>query len=66
MKIRPVGAEMFHADRQTDKMKLKSIFAVLQMCPESIIKRRRSVALSHDSTQIAQNRDVISNFASGI
>jgi len=34
MKICPVGAELFFADRQTepDMMKLSHFFAVLQMC----------------------------------
>jgi len=30
MKIRPVGAEMFHADRQTDMTKLTASFEILR------------------------------------
>jgi len=30
IKIRPAGTELFHADRRTDKTKLKSLFAMLQ------------------------------------
>jgi len=32
MKICPVGAELFHADRQTDMMKLRVTFAILWKC----------------------------------
>ena len=31
MKIRPVGAELFRADRQTDKTNLIVAFAILRM-----------------------------------
>jgi len=30
MKIRPLGAELFHAERQTDKTKLLVFFAILR------------------------------------
>ena len=35
MKIRPVGAELFHADGQTDMMKLIVAFRNFAIAPES-------------------------------
>jgi len=39
MKIRPVGAELFHADGRTDMTKLLVAFRNLAKAPKSCIKR---------------------------
>ena len=36
MKIRPVGAELFHADGQTDMTKLTVAFRNLRMGPKNV------------------------------
>jgi hypothetical protein len=35
MKIRPVGAQLFHADRRTDRHEAKSLFAILRTSLQS-------------------------------
>jgi hypothetical protein len=42
MKIRPVGAELFHVGRQTDMMKLTVAFRDFENAP----KKREKVSLS--------------------
>jgi hypothetical protein len=37
MKIRPVGAELFHADRQTDMTKLIVAFHNVAKAPKSVL-----------------------------
>ena len=41
MKIRPVGAELFHTDRQTDRHdeREKSLFAILRKHLKTILKK---------------------------
>jgi len=36
MKIRPVGAELFHADRQTDMTKLRDAFHNFANAPKNV------------------------------
>jgi len=42
MKILPVGAELFHADRQTDMTKLRVAFHSSTKVPKDILKPDRS------------------------
>jgi len=46
LKFRPVGAELFHADGQTD-MKLIGYFAILRKAPKNVLELRVSCAHWH-------------------
>jgi hypothetical protein len=47
MKIRPVGAELIHADGQTDRHdKTNGLFAILRNAPKSVTHRSNKILVS--------------------
>jgi len=58
MKICPVGAELFHADRRTDMLKLISLFAILQTPLKICISIEIYTAIVKQMDAVCKLRDV--------
>jgi len=55
MKIRQVGAELFHADGQTDMAKLAAAFRNFANAPKNNVRDRNIFVYSHKSSLMVCN-----------